>query len=352
MKKILKNIGSIFIVLSQKQEKDMRQTVLLVDGSFILPNNFALIIKNVKERFKNASITVLTFKDKENFIKDNFRDVEVITPGGSITKRHQLAVKLFLLLRRKYAFIVVSSLDISLILVTMFFSRQPVFLYNRWFEWYRIRCRTVLDTLLGVKSEDKNRRRINRGFMDKLKSLGRFFIVLSQFDEDDIKQPLLIVDDGHGEIGYISTAVRKAKANFINPDISVITFPNRKHYFMEMVPQGNIVTVKYPDRRFSLAMQMYRMRKSVFSRIILTSLDIMPILVSFSFMHSEVFLYNKWHEWWNLAFRSPYGYIKGIFSLVYNFFIFIYLLIVSGYILLKIGMRSLWMNLTSPRENI
>jgi hypothetical protein len=207
--------------------------------------------------------------------------------------------------------------------------------------------------LLGVKSEDRYRRRINnRGFKDRLKSWGRFFVILLRFDEDDVKQPVLVVDDGHGEIGYISTAVRKAKASFINSDISVITFPDRKHYFMEMVPQQNIVTVKYPDRSFSLVMQMYRMRKSVFSHIILTNLDILPILISFLFTHSQVFLYNQWHEWWILVFRSPYGYIKGILSLVYNFFIFIYLLIVSGYILLKIGMRSLWIDLTSPRENI
>lgn len=352
MKKILKNIGRIFIVLEKKNENDIRQSVLLVDGSFILPNNLALIIKGVKEKFKNANIAVLTFREKEGFIRDNFHDIEVIVPGKGIVRKYQLAIKLFSLLKRKYAFIVLSSLDISLVLVTTFFAKQPVFLHNRWFEWYRIRRRAFLDILLGTKSADKNRRKVNRGFQDALKSFGRIFIILSQFDEEDTKHSVLVVDDGRGEIGYISTAVRKAMVNFINPDISVLTFIDRKHYFIGLSPQIKIFTVKNQDTKYGLSMQMYGMRQSKFFNIVLTNLDITPIFISLLFMKGKVFLYNRWHEWWGLGIRSLYGYIKGVLTFIYSTIIFIYLLIISGYILLRMGTRSLWISLTSPRESI
>ena len=79
MKRFFKKTGRFFFDLKQKNEKEIRQSILLVDGNFILLNNLALIIKDVREKFKNANLTVLTFKDKEGFIRDNFPDVEIRT---------------------------------------------------------------------------------------------------------------------------------------------------------------------------------------------------------------------------------------------------------------------------------
>lgn len=75
MKKFLKKINKVFFELQQKNEEDIHQSILLIDGSFILPNNFVLIIKDIKEKFKNANLVVLAFKDKEELIKDNFPDI-------------------------------------------------------------------------------------------------------------------------------------------------------------------------------------------------------------------------------------------------------------------------------------
>jgi|GEM_PF-2589878 len=336
MNKALGRIGKFFVVLGQRQTKDMRQDILLVDGSSILHNNFALIIKGVKEKFKNASLSVLTFRDKENFLKENFPDIEIIVPENrGVINKYCLAVKLFLLLKRNYSFIILSSLDISLVFVSMVFNRRPVIIYNRWFEWYRIRYRTFLDILLRVKNADKNRRVINRSIQDTVKSIGRSFVILSNLYDEDINTPVLVVDDGRGELGYITTAVRKAKATFINPDIKVITFADRKHYFTELVSSGSILTVKDPDMKFSLAIQIYRGRKIRFSRVILTSLDIAPIIISFFFIKADLFLYNKWHEWWRLSFRTAHGYIKMALDLLRATGIFMYLLIVCGAVLLR-----------------
>jgi len=336
MKKILNNLGKIFVVLDQKQERDIRQGVLLVDGSSILHNNFALIIKGVKEKFKNANLSVLTFKNKEGFLRENFPDIEIIVPKDKgIINKYRLAIKLFSLLKKKYSFIILSSLDSSLVFVSMVFGRQPVFLYNRWLEWYRVRYRTFLDILLRANSADKNRRKINRSMQDAIKSIGRSFIILSSLYEEDISTPVLVVDDGCGELGYITTAVRKAKANFINPDISVITFPGREHYFTGIIPAERVFAARDPERKFSLAMQIYRMRNAGFSRIVLTSLDIAPILASFLFIKADVLLYNKWHEWWRLGFRTIYGYIKAMLDFLCATVIVMYLLVICGFVLLR-----------------
>jgi hypothetical protein len=336
MKKNLKKFGKFFVVLSQKHEKDIRQSVLLVDGNFILPYIFALIVKDVKERFKNANIVVLTFKDKEEFIKENFPDVEVIVPESGIKpKRYQLAIHLFFLLRRNFSFIILSSLDISLVPTALIFAGRPIFLHNRWMEWYRIRPRTALDVLKGVRSADRNRKKTIKGLQDILKSLGKIFVILPEIREEEIKSRVLVEDNGYTDIGHVSTAVRRAAENFINPDITILTFVSRKHYFVDMFPQAKVVVVEKPNNRYTLAMQMYRMRKLGFSRIVLTTLDISPILVAMLYMRGEVLLYNKWHQWWTLQHKTVDEYFKVIPRIIYNLVIFIYLLINVSFVFLK-----------------
>ena len=129
-----------------------------------------------------------------------------------------------------------SSLDISLLFVALVFLRKPVFLHNRWLEWYRIRFRTLGDVLRGIKSADINHRKLNRGLKNALKSFGRFFVILVNVKEEDIKHPVLVEDNGYTDIGHVSTAVRKAGESFINPDITVLTFKAREHYFANMFP--------------------------------------------------------------------------------------------------------------------
>ena len=175
MKKFLKKINKVFFELQQKNEEDIHQSILLIDGSFILPNNFVLIIKDIKEKFKNANLVVLAFKDKEELIKDNFPDIEIIVSENRIKpKGYQLFIRLLLLLRRNFKFIVLSSLDISHALISLMFSRCPILLHNRYLEWYILRQRTLSDILRGTKSADRNRRRISKGIKDIIKSFEGF----------------------------------------------------------------------------------------------------------------------------------------------------------------------------------
>lgn len=348
MKRFFKKAGKFFFDLKQKNEKDIRQSILLVDGSFILPNNFALIIKDVREKFKNANLTVLTLKDKEGFIRDNFPDVEIIVPENRIKpKRCRLPIQLLLLLRKNFKFIVLSSLDISPVLISLIFSRCPILLHNRWLEWYILRQRTLSDVSHGAKSADRNRRIINKGIKDVIRSFGRILVILCEVKEENIKSRILIQDNGYTEIGYILTAVQKIGEIFINPDITLLTIAERKQHFINSFPQMKLVAVGENNNRNSLAGQMYRMRKDKFNYVVLTTLDIAPILISFLFFRAEVLLYNRWHQWWSLRFRNILGYFKEILTFLVTIPVFIYLLITAILILLRTGFRLGLINLKS-----
>ena len=343
MKRILKKIGRVFISLEQKQEKDIRQTILLVDGIFMLPNNFVLIIKGVQKRFKNAQLIVFTFKEKKQFIAENFPGIEIIVPGEKKkVNRYPLAAQLFwLVIRKRFNFVVVSSLDISILMVSLIFAGCPVLLHNRWLEWYRIRYRTILDVLLMVRSADnRNPIKRNRGIKDTIKSLGRLYVILCNITDTDIINPVLVVDNGYTDIGHVSTAVRRVTENILNPDITVLTFSLRKHYFVDMFPQAKVICADDISHNYALAIHLWRLRKSKFTYVILTTLDISPILAGLLLLRDRVLLYNRWHEWWALRFRSPFSYIKVILHFLVMVPVFIYLLITGSFILIKTSLRS------------
>lgn len=340
MKKFIKRIGKLFTALKHMDESKIRQSVLLIDGSFILPNNFALIIKGVQKKFSNARLVVLTFQDKKEFLKDNFPEVEIIVGGRRIRRsRYQLALQLLFLLRQKFNFIILSSLDISLLSISLMFARCPVFLHNRWMEWYRIRKRTLLDILRRTKSADTKRRVTNRGIKEIIKSFGRIFVILSDIDEREIESRILIEDNGYTEIGHVITAVRNAEKIFINPDITILTFESRKEGFINNFPDIKLISVKENGNKYKLAIEMFRMRSQKFNYVILTALDISPIAISFLFMKARVLLYNRWHQWWSLRFRNLFGYFKWGLIFLVMVPLFIYLFIISSIILIRTSVR-------------
>lgn len=348
MTNLLKRLGRVFFIIKEKNQRQICQSVLLIEGSFILPNNFALIIRNVKERFKNAHLAVLTFQDKKEFIKDNFPEVEVLVSGDRIkSKRYQLDIQLLLLLRKNFKCIILSSLDISPVLISLIFSRCPILLHNRWLEWYILKQRTLSDISHGAKSADRNRRKINRGIKDIIKTFGRAFVILSDVNVEDIKSRILIQDNGYTETGYILTAVRKVGEIFINPDITLLTLMERKQDFINSFPQMKLVVVGENNNRNSLAIQMYRMRKDKFNYVVLTTLDIVPILISFLFFRADVLLYNRWHQWWSLDFRNIFGYLKELLRFLVTIPVFIYLFITVCLILFRTRFRLGLINLKS-----
>ncbi|MCX5713914.1 MAG: hypothetical protein NT033_03705 [Candidatus Omnitrophica bacterium] len=345
MKHFLRKIGKFIIILSQKDEHQVRQSVLVVDGGHLSAEDFALIVTNAKDKFRNANLVVLTQQDREDFIKNNFPEAEIIS-AEKIAKinNFKLAISLVLLLRKNYKFIVLSTLDASLVFISLAFGRCPVFLRNRWEEWHSLRQKSILDVLKGKTSMDRRETK-NRGPRGLLKTIGRYFVIIADLDEIDTRSPILLVDNGYTDMGHVSTAVRRAYVNFINPDITVLTFAARKHYFVSMFPQAKLVVLEELDKKCSLDRQLYRMRKEKFSHIILTTLDIPTLFVAIAEMKAKVLLYNKWHQWWSLDYRNIWGYLKKPFSFLIIIPIFIYLLIKVTCILLRTLLRLVFKDL-------
>jgi hypothetical protein len=165
------------------------------------------------------------------------------------------------------------------------------------------------------------------------------------------RRSILIEDNGYTEIGHISAVVERAEKIFVNPDITILTFQERKHYFMKAFAQTKVEAVEQ-NKIYNFAKQMYRMRKIRFDCIILTALDILPVTVALGCTCAKVLLYNQWHQWWSLELRNVKGYLKGILKAILNIPTAIYLLIVSGFILLRTFVRAQFMNLrmAHPKE--
>lgn len=344
MKKLLKKLGRVFVALHQTSEKDLRQSILLIDGSFILPNNFLLIVRGTKEKFPNAKIKALIFQDKNELLKENFPDVEIILRSQKI-RRLEFVIQLLHLLRQRFAYIILSALDIIPVVFSLTFGKTKVLLHNRWLEWYRLRLRTVGDVFRGVKSVDAHPRKRNYGVKDIIKSFGRKFVILEHLVEESIKTRILIVDNGYTPVDHVTTAVRRVEETFINPAITIVTFALRKQHFIEMFPHAKIVLAGNLLASYKLAWQMYRLGKHRIDYVLLTTLDILPIIVATGLSTARTLLYNKWHQWWSLEFKNVKEYLKEIFMFIIYIPITFYLLAISSFVLLRTGLRCGYVHL-------
>jgi hypothetical protein len=168
--------------------------------------------------------------------------------------------------------------------------------------------------------------------------------------EEDIMCRILIEDNGYTEIGYIRTVVKRAREIFINPDITIVAQEVRKRYFSDMLPDMKLFTAEHSNNRYRLARQILRMRKLGFDRVILTTLDISPVLVSMLFMRTKVLLYNKWHQWWSLEIKDVWGYLKDMLKILITIPIFIYLLISAVFVLSRTRLRLISLNYCRERQ--
>jgi hypothetical protein len=347
---ILKKMGKFFVLMNQESAADIRQSVLLVDGNFILPNNFTLILRGVKEKFKNAKIEILTSEDKTEFLRDNFPEVGIVNPRAGIkNKRLGFNLQLLKLVSRNFDYIVLSSLDIIPVSVCLLLGRSRVFLHNKWLEWYRLRLRTIGDILNRRSSSDKNHRNKNSGIKDVIRSIGRKFVILQDIAEADTKSRILIVDNGYTAIDYILTAVKKTGEIFVEPDVTVLTFADRRHYFINGFTHTEIAAIRHSPKRSVLASvrQMWFLRKRKFEYIILTALDALPAAVALGSNAKKLLLYNRWHQWWSIKFKNPGECLKDAIGMIFAIPVTAYLLIAAGLILLRTFIRGKLLNLKS-----
>jgi len=345
----LKKIGKTFFRIKQKDPGQIRQAVLLVEGGFILPNNFVLIVRNVKEKFQNARITVLTFEERVTLLREYFPEIEFITPRSK-NKRFGLYMELWKTISRKFDFIVLSALDIVPLILSLGCAKARVLLHNRWFEWYQVRQRTAGDVLRGVRSTDSQRRNKNYSLKDILKSIGRLFVLVRHLNDDtEIATDILMLDNGYTPVDHLLAAIRSCEETFIKPKITLITFQARQQCIIDHFPKVRLYTAGEKANSAALVGQLFGLRNQRFNTILLTTLDMMPIVFAKGFTTANVLLYNQWHQWWGIELKDMKEYLVDVFRFLILIPVMAYLLVASGIILLRtfirlrfLTMRHLW----------
>ena len=154
-----------------------------------------------------------------------------------------------------------------------------------------------------------------------IKMFGRTFIILKQENERVIGQSILIVDNGYGWLGQLSTAIERIKNYFPKAEISVLTFQQRKDNLQKDFPALDYIlpAPSLRPRRYQIALQMLKMRKKKFDSIVLLSLDISVLTAALLFLKSKVILYNQWAQWWLLKLKAVSEIFKISYGLCWGF---------------------------------
>lgn len=147
------------------------------------------------------------------------------------------------------------------------------------------------------------------------KKIGRSFVPLKQENERIIRQSVLIVDNGYSWIGQLSTAIQKIKNYFPKADITILTFEHRRSNLQNDFPEINYLfpSQRLIPKRYGIALQLLKMRKSKFDSVVLFSLDASVLIATLFFLRYKVILYNQWAQWWHLKLKE----VKEIFKLTY-----------------------------------
>ncbi len=149
IKRLIKKLGKIFIILNFKNYEVINRTVLIVDNDYISKEHLNSLLWNCRKNFANTHIVLLTFEPRRKYIGDEFKDdVEFVYPSGkTLLKRYQIAIQMFKERKRNFDFIILTSLDITPIIVSIFFTRAQVWLFNQWNQWWSLRQRIAGDLI-------------------------------------------------------------------------------------------------------------------------------------------------------------------------------------------------------------
>lgn len=337
MKGLLRKIGRIFITLNQVDKDVLAQKILVVDNGYSPFFQLQSAIEKLKVNLPESEVNILTLKHRKDDIINKFSDINVILADMSWCKRYQIALQMLKLFRIKFDFIILLSLDITPIIVSLIFmKKRNVVLYNQYFQWWRLGLRK-----LGQPLEYFPRKRYRFKLKNLVSRIGNRFIHLSQVGEKILHQRNLIIDNGYADFEQIDRCLSNVNKVLPKSEIHVLTFPHRREHFIRNFPFINLCSIRRSlIKRYQLAINMWPMRKQRFDYIILSSLDISPLIISLVFMKKyKILLYNQWHQWWVIRLRTS----KEIILFIPNLFlkvslhsvIFIYLLLVTSLIFLR-----------------
>lgn len=334
IKKLIKKIGKFFIVLKEEENAAVKQSILIVDNGYSSFEHVFSGIKKAKSCFPQAELSVITLDYRRASIEKEFCDIEFIISHRQLyLNKYQIALHMLKMRERRFDFVLLFSLDLSTLIASLFLANPRVILYNQWGQWWSIRLRNI-NELFKITYHSRIK---GPGLKSLLKRIGLFFILLQQSDIGSLKRSVLLIDNGYAPYGQLQCAILRINKTFAQARITALTSREElKNEFpeLELIEPEDFIFEKYRIANAMLGLD------NCYDYIILLSLDITPILASFFFVHSRVFLYNNWHQWWSIKPRPVKGYLmavpKLILSTVMNVIIFVYLLIsVSGMFLKK-----------------
>jgi hypothetical protein len=323
LKKTIKRMGRFFILLEQKEEINIRQSILTVDNGYSGFEQLKYSIQIASQYFPKAEISVLTFKHRKTLLEKEFTNLRFIVPVERLAlQRYQIALEMFKMRKRRLDFILLLSLDMTPLLVSLLFSNSSVVLCNQWRQWWSIRLRRASEILKMPYSYTKK----NLSFRNLVKKVGLFFVSLRQKDSGLLSYSVLVIDNGYATYEHIHCAVERTRESLPQAKITVLTSVERgklKNSFpmLEFMEPDEQIFKKY-----KIANAMLNLRNR-YDYIILLSLDITPVIASLTFNNSRVLLYNQWHQWWSIKLRPARSYLMIIPRFFYNIMLFIFLIV-------------------------
>lgn len=328
-------MGRFFIIMKQKEGRNIRQSVLIVDNGYSFFEQLNYSIKTLMRHFPKAQICILTFEYRKALLEKEFSNLKfIIVNEHSPVQRYQIARDMFKIRKRRFDFVLLLSLDISPLLVSLLFLNSNVILYNQWGQWWAIKLRRIGELFKATYAGGKN----NFSFKGILKRVGLSFVLLQQNDIGLFRQPILIVDNGYASSGHIYCAIEKTIESFPQSKITLLTSSEREELKKQFPALEFAESEDYIFKRYRIARTMLNLRNQ-YGYIILLSLDITPLIVSLLFMGGKVILYNQWHQWWMLMPKTTVDYLaqmpRFILKVILNAIIFIYLLISTCGIFLR-----------------
>ncbi len=333
IKKIVKMVGKLFIALEQKDERIIRQCVLVVDNGYSWLGHLNSAIERIKNYFPKAEISVMTFEQRKSNLEKDFPTLKFVLPSQELRpKRYRLALQLLKMRKESYDSVILFSLDITPLVIALFFHRSKIILYNQWGQWWCLKLRSITEFFR--ISYVKKKARFN--FKNLLKRIGLFFILIQREDEEALKHSVLLVDDGRAVFEHAGFFIPKIRETLPYAKISILAMDYRVELFKKVFPDVEIITAhNFIIKKYRIFLHMLRLRKKRYNYIILLSLDITPIIASILFMNSKVILYNQWHQWWTLKPKSIRGHLMILPHFIFNIIIFAYLLISVSLIFLR-----------------
>lgn len=347
IKKTIKKIGKGIIALKQESDKIIGQSVLIVDNGYSWIGYLTSSIEKIKDYFPRAELSVLTAPERKSILEKDFSALEFILPSQRLRpKRYQIALQMLKMRKKRYDFIILFSSDITPVIISLFFFKSKVVLYNQWGQWWPLRLRNFSEIFKVTYTKKKTRLSLKSLF----KRIGLFFVLVQRQDEDSLKHSILVVDNDYTPFGHIDIGIERIKQSLPKAEISVLTTGQREglkgHFHGLRINQASDCIVK----RLRIARHMLALRKNRYDYIVLLSLDVMPIIVSMLFMKGKVILFNHQQQWWVLKPKSTRRYLMVIPQFILNIIIFIYLSISVFWIFLKRSFNVCRSNLLKRRK--